>query len=364
MKKAPVQTTVCEIDSLFKEGGVARAIGSISEIIESLGYRVLRVPYVSFHTRTFRVREVLSNSDIVHVHGFPSISLSLILILAAKPKKILTLHGWQLYEAKILSASGGKPIAKRILGLYYNFLLVAIQRLILVPFVYDVVTCVSKTTALRNGVKAIEVPNCIDPAFIDEKVGKCVTTFSSDGHEDEVRFIAYVSRGGGKILAIPTLEKLIRRVNNQLQTAGEKTRVRLTIFGSDIPTINLSYHTPFFEIKEYSENYLAFLKQSDLMLLTYSYPELESFAGLEAGYLKVPLAKFTDNLTQDEIQDGVSGILATNVEEMSLKLARYAKDVNVMKITLSEGIFSHIMSSRICSVISKKWQEILESLSH
>jgi thiosulfate reductase cytochrome b subunit len=78
----------------------------------------------------------------LYTHGVLSV-LSSSKLLVLKTRKVLTLHGWVLDEAKAFYIA-------------INWLL---HRLIFIPLVYDYVTAVSHITAKKNGVKALIVLN-------------------------------------------------------------------------------------------------------------------------------------------------------------------------------------------------------------
>ena len=196
---------ICLIGPSPKEkGGLAKSMLYLAYIYKKiLGYNV-----VWLDSNNARLSD-LSKCDIIHSQG-PLRFLAIVkLILSMKPRKILTLHGWVLDEAKILVLSS--HTTKERLRNLLIYMCIAIRwivnKLILIPFIYDYVTAVSHITAKKNGVNALVIPN---PTICR---GFGFSRDHSNRTPKEVLLATYVSIGGGKVLSIPRLIKIVKLLN-------------------------------------------------------------------------------------------------------------------------------------------------------
>ncbi len=338
-------------------GGVARSTLYLMYLYKILGYSV-----VWLGSKRIRFSR-LSKCDIVCAQYplDPESSVKLIL-LGRKTRKILTLHGWVLDETKIFVFTS-RDLKDKI-KILFVYIMVAINwllhRYILIPFVYDYVTAVSYITAKKNNVKAVIIPNptiCRD-SELSKKLHKNATDIR------EVVFVTYISIGGGKILSIPRLVNIVNSLNKRLSNLGVKERVVLHIYGKDVPhhIVDVLSKFPCVKFMGYVKDYPDRLKQSDLFLAGYTFPEL-GHAALEAMCAGVPVAKFTEDPKLEEIMDGFNGILALSDEEMVEKLLNYVLNMNEMKNKLAINARNTIVKRRDPRRVAIMWKILIESIA-
>jgi glycosyltransferase involved in cell wall biosynthesis len=338
-------------------GGVAKSMRYLMYVYKILGYDC-----TWFSSKNVKF-DLLRKCDIIQVHGsLDSLTMFKVLLLK-KAKKILTLHGWVLDEAKVNVLMAKYALEKMKLLLIYVFVTLnwVLHKLFFIPFIYDYVTAVSRITAKKNGVKALITPNpvlCRNMSFHRDNQAVQAST-----DRDEIIFVTYVSIGGGKILIIPKLIKIVHLLNQRLRCLGINKRVILYIYGKDVPQhiierlSKISYVRFMGYVKDYPER----VKEADLFLTGYTFPEL-GHAVLEAICAGVPVAKFTEDPSQEEIIDGFNGILASNDEEMLEKLIKYIIDMDNLKKTFAINAENTILRKRSLKYIAVMWKVVIENL--
>jgi glycosyltransferase involved in cell wall biosynthesis len=341
-------------------GGVAKSMRYLTHIYKILGYDCV---WLSSRNVSFAL---LRECSIIHVHGPLGTLTMLKMLLLRKAKKVLTLHGWVLDEAKVKVLTAQHLLEKmRLLLAYYLFVVLnwILHKLLFIPFLYDYVTAVSRITAKKNGVKALITPNpapCKNAPFHKDNRANQTPNRSN---KDEIVFVTYVSIGGGKILSIPRLIKIVHLSNQRLRDLGINKRVILYIYGKDVPQhiIERLSKIPYVRFMGYVKDYPERVKEADLFLAGYSFPEL-GHAVLEAICAGVPIAKFTEDPSQEEIIDGFNGILAFNDEEMLEKLTKYIIDMDNLKKTFAINAENTILRKRSLKYIAVMWKVIIENL--
>jgi len=274
---------ICLIGPSPKEkGGPAKSTLYLAYIYKKmLGYNV-----VWFGSNNIRLSD-LSKCDIIHSQGPLSFIAMIKLILLRKPRKILTLRGWVLDEAKIrvLSSHDAKEKLRNLLIYTCTAVNWIVHKLILIPFVYDCVTAVSHITARKNCVNALVIPN---PTICG---GFGLPRDHSNRTPNEVLLVTYVSIGGGKVLSIPRLIKIVKLLNKKLESLSIDKHVILHIYGKDVPPniIKVISRTRYVKFLGYVNDYLDRLREADLFLVGYTFPEL-GHAALEAICARVPVA--------------------------------------------------------------------------
>jgi hypothetical protein len=154
------------------KGEVARAMLYLVFIYRMLGYNVvwLEIQRVNFST--------LSTCDIIHVN-VPLRFKNLWLILLRKPRKILTLHGLILDEARSSLYLSHHLEKLKALVEYINISIHWIaHKFILIPPIYDYVTAVAYIKVKKNNVRAIVIPNPITCKMISGHGEKSLTPHS------------------------------------------------------------------------------------------------------------------------------------------------------------------------------------------
>ena len=347
---------ICLIGPNPKEkGGPAKSTLYLAYIYKKmLGYNV-----VWFDSNHVRLSD-LSKCDIIHSQGPLSFIAMVKLVLSRKPRKILTLHGWVLDEAKIrvLSSHNAKERLKSLLIYICTAINWIVHKLILIPFVYDCVTAVSYITAKKNNVNALAIPNPTICKGFGPPRGR------SNRTPNEVLFVTYVSIGGGKVLNILRLIKIIKLLNKKLEGLGANKRVILHIYGKDvlpnvIKAISRIQDVKFFG---YVNDYLDRLREADLFLAGYTFPEL-GHAVLEAICAGVPIAKFTENPKLEEIRDGFNGILASSDEEMVEKLVKYVLNMSEEKEKLLINSRDTILKTRNIRRVAVMWKTTIQAIA-
>uniref|UniRef100_A0A7J3YUL9 Glycosyltransferase family 1 protein n=1 Tax=Ignisphaera aggregans TaxID=334771 RepID=A0A7J3YUL9_9CREN len=336
-----------------EKGGVAKSTLYLAYIYKKiLGYNV-----VWFSSNDVK-RADLSKCDIIHSQG-PLYFIAMVkLILSRKPKKILTLRGWVLDEAKtfVLGSHNAKEKLRNLLVYILNAINWIMHKLILIPFVYDYVTAVSHITAKKNGVNALVIPNptiCRDSGFPRDY---------SNHTPKEVLLVTYVSIGGGKVLSIPRLIKTVKLLNKKLESPSINKRVILHIYGKDVPPniIEAISRIQYVKFLGYVNDYLDRLREADLFLAGYTFPEL-GHAALEAICAGAPIAKFTEDPKLEEIKDGFNGVLASSDEEMVEKLVNYVLNMNEERRKLLINARDTILKVRNICRVAVMWKTIIRA---
>jgi glycosyltransferase involved in cell wall biosynthesis len=346
---------ICLIGPSPKEkGGVAKSTLYLAYIYKKiLGYNV-----VWFGSSNVRLSD-LSKCDIIHSQGPLNFIAMVKLILLRKPRKILTLHGWVLDEAKIcvLSSHNAKERLRNLLIYIRIAINWIMHKLILIPFVYDYVTAVSHITAKKNGVNALVIPNptiCRGFGFPGDH---------SNRAPNEVLLVTYISIGGGKVLSIPRLIKTVKLLNKKLESLSINKHVILHIFGKDVPPniIKVVSRLQYVKFLGYVNDYLDRLREADLFLAGYTFPEL-GHATLEALCVGVPIAKFTEEPKLEELKDGFNGILASSDKEMVEKLVKYVLNMNEERKKLLINARNTILKIRNIYHVAVMWKTIIRAI--
>jgi len=340
-------------------GGVAKSIRYLMYVCKILGYDCV---WLSLRNVSFAL---LRECSIIHVHSPLGPLTMLKMLLLRKAKKVLTLHGWVLDEAKVNVLMAKHTLEKMKSLLIYVFVTLnwILHKLLFIPFIYDYVTAVSRITAKKNGVKALVIPNpvlCRNTPF--HRDNQAVQTSIGYGR-DEIIFVTYVSIGGGKILSIPKLIKIVHLLKQRLRRLGINKHVTLYIYGKDVPQhiIEKLSKIPYVRFMGYVKDYPERVKEADLFLAGYTFPEL-GHAVLESICAGVPVAKFTEDPGQEEIIDGFNGILAFNDEEMLEKLTKYIIDMDNLKKTFAINAENTILRKRSLKYIAVMWKVVIENL--
>lgn len=313
-------------------GGVIRAVKSQEKVYKKLGFNTDVAYPDDLKSRN------LDSYDFIQVHG-PLKLGSLLKVMRADARAILTIHGWVVDES--ITAVKEDPIGNfHYIFKLFNWIL---HRLIFIPFFYDGITAVSRITMKRNGVKGVVIPNAFIPEDVDKKLAECESLSF-----DDFTLVTYVSIGGSKIASISRLSRILEEVNKRTDK-----RVQLLIFGDPQKVDN-----PYIRVMGYRDDFLCYLKSADMMLLGYEMSEL-GYAVMEAGYLSIPIAKFKGEF--EELKDGVHGIIAENEEEMIQKLAKAVENPSIL-YEWGENLKEHILETRSPKKIAKKWKKFLESI--
>lgn len=314
------------------KGGVIRAVKSQKKVYEKLGFNT-DIVYVD------NIGEV-DAYDFIQVHG-PLKIKSLLKLVKANAKLILTLHGWVVDENITALKENPRKNFHHIFRLF-NWML---HRLIFIPLIYKGrVTAVSRIKLERNGVKGVVIPNAFIPEDVDKKVANC-----KDLSFDDFTLVTYVSVGGSRVKGMKRLLRIITEVNKRTDK-----KVQLLVFGDPVETDN-----PHVKMMGYRDDFLCYLKSADMIIIGYDVIELSSYALMEAGYLSVPIAKFKGKF--EELKDGVHGIIAENEEDMIKKLIEAIENPSLAR-KWGENLKKYILETRSPEKIMKKWQEFLESI--
>lgn len=317
------------------KGGVIRAVKSQEKVYKKLGFNT-DVAYAD----DLKNRN-LDSYDFIQVHG-PLKLASLLKVMRADAKAILTIHGWVVDES--ITALKEDPIRNfHYIFKLFNWIL---HRLVFIPFFYDErVTAVSRIKMEKNGLKGVVIPNVFIREDVDKKLGDC-KRFSA---ADDFTLVTYVSAGRSRVEGIKTLSRIIKEVNKRTDK-----KVQLLVFGDPIKVDD-----PHIKVMGYRDDFLCYLKSADMMILGYNVIELSSYALMEAGYLSIPIAKFKGEF--EELKDGVHGIIAENEEEMIQKLVKAAENPPMLR-EWGENLKEHILETRNPQKIAKKWKKFLESI--
>jgi len=338
------------------KGGVARAMLYLAFIYRMLGYNVvwLEIQRANFST--------LSTCDIIHVN-VPLRFKNLWLILLRKPRKILTLHGLILDEARS-SLYLSHTILEKLKALvgYINISIHWIaHKFILIPLIYDYVTAVAYIKVKKNNVRAIVIPNPITCKMISGHGEKSLTP-----HSIEVIFGTYVGAGGWieVLLGLVRIVRVIYLINRRLKELSNKQQVILHVYG-DVPPILLEALSKYSFVKfigylERSE-FIKRLSTADLFIERFPLPELR-YITLEAMCVGIPVAKFSMDPESEEMVDGFNGILATSDEEMVEKLTKYILNMDEMKRALATNAKNTIVKNRDPKYIAVMWRTVVNEL--
>jgi len=343
---------ICVVGPVHAQGGVARSVMYLSLIYRILGFKTRVIP--------FPKRMTIKSCKVIHTQG--PLFLNFIKIILENPRalRILTFHGWVLDETvAFLRYHKDKSILRRIGATFLRAVVWLLNKYLFLRL-YHCITAVSQITARKNGVRALVVPNPFISNYVHKASNQCIENPYRE--KDVIKLVTYVSIGGGKLLSIPKLIGVVKVLNKLLKPTGKKAV--LYVFGKDIPrqiidTIN--EHQDYVKYMGYRPDYLCYLKYADLFIAGYTMTEL-GHAIIEAISLGVPIAKYTENASEEEIKDGVNGILAYNDAEMIFKLYDYITNVNRYKAKLSRCAQETILLKRSLERIASIWDIIIKRL--
>jgi glycosyltransferase involved in cell wall biosynthesis len=213
------------------------------------------------------------------------------------------------------------------------------------PLLFDAIICPSESTAEENGLKNARI---ISNALFAEDFEK-VNGISARMVSNEILFVTYVGIGGLKNLAIDRVLDIVERLNGSLKNG----KVTLLIFGKEY----LGNSNPYVRFMGYSHQFLGILKSSDLFITGKKFPDI-GYAEMEAGFLGIPIAKFTENYGKEEIIDGNTGILAKTEEEMVSKLLDYVLDLENNKRKLGKSFEEYVEKNKSWSEIVDQWNQL------
>jgi len=343
---------ICVVGPVNTQGGVARSIMYLSLIYKILGFKTRVIP--------FPKRITTRECKIIHTHG--PLFLDFIKIILENPSalRIITFHGWVLDEAvTFLRYNEDRGILRRIAVTFLTVVIWLLNKYFFLRL-YLYITAVSQITARKNGVRAIVVPNPFVNNYVRKVSSQCIENPYRE--KDVIKLVTYVSIGGGKFLSIPRLIGVVKVLNKLLKPTGKKAI--LYVFGKDMPRQIIDVineHQDYVKYMGYRPDYLCYLKYADLFIAGYTMPEL-GHAVIEAISLGVPIAKYTENASEEEIQDGVNGILAYNDAEMIFKLYDYITNVDRYKAKLSRCAQETILLKRSLERIASIWGIIIKRL--
>jgi len=336
---------ICIVGPFGSPGGVARSVFYLALMYRLAGFDAVPVPYPK--------RVSLKSCDVIHTQGPLFLDFLKILAENRRAVRIITFHGWVFDEALINLRYGESNVLKRVAGFVFIVLVWLLNKAIFLRF-YHVKTAVSKVTARKNGVIALVIPN----PFIERRI-VCMGNPYPPGDADYVKFVTYVSIGGGKILTIFRLIKIVLALNVLLKPLNKK--VKLYIFGKDIPSSVkrlIEKYNEYVTYMGYRTDYLCYLQYADLFIAGYAMPEL-GHAAIEAIAMGVPVAKFTKNAEEEEIVDGINGILAYSDREMIKKLYDYVLKIEEMKSKFSLNAKTTILYARSMKRVLLKWATLI-----
>jgi len=339
------KTRICIVGPFGFPGGVARSVFYMALMYRLAGFDVVPVPYPK--------RVSLRSCDVIHTQGPLFLSFLKMLAENRKAVKIITFHGWVFDERLFNLRYGESNVLKRVVKFVFSVLVWLLNKAIFLRF-YHIKTAVSKITARKNGVNALVIPN----PYVEKRV-TCIDNPYSPDDVGYVKFVTYVSIGGGKILSVFRLIKIVLILNKLLMPLNKK--VKLYIFGKDLPSSIRSLidkYSEYITYMGYRADYLCYLKYADLFLAGYAMPEL-GHAVVEAIAMGVPVAKFTENAEEEEIVDGVNGILAHSDDEMVKKLYNYVINMKEIKPKLSLSARTTILHNRNIKRVLLKWTALI-----
>jgi glycosyltransferase involved in cell wall biosynthesis len=329
------------IDVAEREGGRRTFVDNLYRALKENGHDV---HIVDFNTASL---DMLNSFDILHFSSHfmekQTWKLLLVRLLVRHPKKLVTIHGW-VGKEKWYSLKHTKPKFGALYRKFINYLL-NLAFLRISPFLFDAITCPSESTAEENGLKNARI---ISNALFAEDFEK-INGISARRASNEILFVTYVSIGGLKNLAIDRVLDTVVRLNEALKSG----RVTLLIFGKDY----LGNFNPYVRFMGYSHQFLEILKSSDLFITGKKFPDI-GYAEMEAGFLGIPIAKFTEDYGNEEIIDGNTGILAKTEEEMVSKLLVYVLDLENNKRKLGKSFQEYVKKNKSWSEIVGQWNQL------
>ncbi|MEM1831224.1 MAG: glycosyltransferase [Desulfurococcaceae archaeon] len=352
----PTSISVCVIGPYKGKGGVSRSTLNMVLLYKYLGFNAKLIPSSILVSRKIP----LHFCDVIHVQGPMFLNYIKLLFQAPRSVRIITYRGWVLEEQLTkLRYMDNLSLIRRVLSTFTTIIVYLVNKFVFIPFTIHLITAVSKITAKKNKVRAIVIPNHFFKYYIEDELRRCYG-FNKD--DNEVWIATYVSIGGGKFLSILRLIKTILLLNKLLVNDGKKAV--LLIFGKDVPRwlekICMKY-SHVIRLMGYTNDYVCYLKYSDLFIAGYTMPEL-GHAVIEAVSLGVPIAKYTDNSLDEEIIDGFNGILAQHDTDMVKKIYDYVLHMKEMRDILARNAKETVLKRRSFMCIGNMWSMIVEKM--
>lgn len=326
------------IDVSEREGGRRAFIDNFYKALKKEGYAV---DFVDLKKASV---DVLNSFNILHFSSHFWGKQLWKLLLATRPKKILTIHGWVMKERLHDLRHMGLGFRASCREFIYSLLSLVFLRI--APLLFDAITCPSKRTAEENRLKtAAIISNALFPEYF-----RNIDEINVRRKQNDVLFVTYVSIGGLKNVAVARTLKVVRRLNEVLK----RRKVTLLVFGKDYPSRDES---PYVHFMGFSDKFLRVLRSSDLFITGKTFSEI-GYAEMEAGILGIPVAKFTTDSATEEIIDGQTGILAKTEDEMVRKLLDYVSDLENAKQTLGNNFRKYIENEKSWSKVIGRWNEL------
>lgn len=322
---------IVDVDEL--EGGRRTFIDDFARALIEKGYDAHIIDI-----RTISLGE-LNRFDILHfsTHYFGINTWKL--LLAYRPKKILTVHGLVAKEI-LYTLKNGKPNLKTAMGGVLSLVLWNVA-----PLFFNAMTCPSKRKKEDNNLKSASV--ITNAIFPEDYLG--ITPIDVREIRNDVILVTYSSVGGfGR-----NLERIVRIVC-KLNRKLEKKRAILLIFGTKF---SQSMNSNVVRFMGYSSDFLRYLKGSDLYIHGLISPEL-GYVAMESAALGVPMAKLSDRYETEEIVDGQTGILAMNELETVQKLLRYVADIDCLKPRLGASFHEYVVKTRSWDRVILRWEKL------
>ena len=110
--------------------------------------------------------------------------------------------------------------------------------------------------------------------------------------------------------------------------------------------------------KGYSKYFLNYLKISDLFITLKDFPDL-GYAEMESGILKIPIAKYFTNNSEEIIPDK-TGILGLNYNDLFLKLRSYLRRYPSEKHRLGKNLYDYINRNKDARLIIQEWENLFK----
>jgi glycosyltransferase involved in cell wall biosynthesis len=320
------------IVDLKEIGGRKTFIDNFYKCLKKYGYNVSLINLTNITVKELNKFDILHFSNIKGVHK--------IFLLNRNVKKILTIHGW--INEEVFGLMRHEKFHKKV-GLLVKLFLWKI-----LPIFFDAIVYPTEDTANKNKFNGTVISNGI---FIDEY--KNIKSKDLRNNKSEIVFISYSSPGGLKEWV---LNKTIDIVNDLNKIFTTDKKVTLFIFGNVLQKIinndNIIY-------MGYREDFLEIIKSADIFITAKDFPDL-GYVEMEAGMLEIPVAKFISG--DEEIKDGVTGILAKNEDEMVKKLDNYISNLEYNKGLLGHNFKKYIIDNKSWDVLINEWEKLFNKL--
>lgn len=288
---------------------------------------------------------VLNSYDILHFSSYFYGEHTWKLFFVNHPKKVLTVHGW-LKNELLYMLKHGRLGLRAIIGA-----LLSLAMWPIFPLLFDVNTCPSRRTADGARLKnATIIKNAIFPErYLD------VYPINVKSNPKQLVFVC-CSSGALKEEEL-IIDKVIAVVNRLNDLLTQQNDIVLLLFGNVRKKVNpKSVH-----FMGYSRDFLNFLKGSDLLILDYSYPDF-SYVAMESAALGIPIAKFSEKVSLEEIMTNQTGFLARTDDEMVQILLDYAANVAYFKPKLAAALRQYVQEERSWAKIAPIWSDLFSKL--